>query len=835
MVYVVDKSKEPVGAIYTTNTEYLNRLTSGLSDYKKKKICGELLKKWEGSCYGLSLSMILASQGNSLDGIDTPFWKSRSPVNNNLAIRNTINFYQLTQYLDEGKATEIVFKEFYLKPFSTVSLNSFLDDLISEAQKSEREKKPFLLNYSHSGLGHTVVVCGVSDQQGDIYKIRIYDPNSYKSNLSGYNVPYLSFEIDKSTHQFSFIDANEEKISNNSFHFLSITGIDSIYNTILSIGSTSNKRTMKQMAKITSADTTELIVSAYKKCKITNSNGQTLIYDGENYSGTMEVYEAKIFGEGENTELAFTVDKSDYFEIKDFDSEISLATNISDNYYMSKVKGADSVLLSKDIGIVVNSNLPYVFTSTIGTELSSCEVVSISGETTGQCQIVSNENKISFKSENDCADTLIKTMKNSEIKFEEIGDNLSSINISDSKDGQIVIDSNVQNNNAEISKKYSITMQNGTSDKTEATMGEIVTITANAAPNGQIFDYWDSDDVTFTDVSNATTTFTMPSKAVKITAIYKSNNISTDDAENGNIDSDTNDNSSNASAGNGGVVSIFGGGIATVYTATPVPSPSQTPVPVTTSTPIVTPTPVVTPEPTIVPTIRPEASTVPSAMPMPEPSAITDTETDNKTSFETNIKKGLKFTDKKTKAVYKVTNTVKNKSVEYIKSKEKNIKNVIIPSTVKFKGKTFKVVSIGKAALKNNKKLKLIKIGKNVKTIGKEAFSGCKKLNNVTMGKNITSIGASAFNKCTSLTKIIIPAKVKKIGKKAFYKCKNLQYILVKTKKLKANNIGKDAFSSGYANPRVKSNKSIWKQYQNIFTSKGLSKGALFIINPVKL
>lgn len=286
----------------------------------------------------------------------------------------------------------------------------------------------------------------------------------------------------------------------------------------------------------------------------------------------------------------------------------------------------------------------------------------------------------------------------------------------------------------------------------------------------------------------------------------------------------------NVSIGSG---AISGGGVAAVYTATPIPSPSQTPVPVQTTAPVTTPTPVVTPTPTIIPTIEPEVLPKPSVM--PSPSTSPDTETDNEDGSEKNIKKGLKFTNKKTKAVYKIISTRKNKSVQYVNSTKKNITNVTVPASVQFNGKTFKVVSIGKGAFKNNKKLKSVKIGKNVKTIGKKAFSGCTKLNNVKMGKNITSVEASAFNKCTSLIKITIPNKVKKIGKKAFYKCKNLQYIIVKTKKLKANNIGKDAFSSGYANPRVKSDKSVWKQYQNIFTLKGLSNKAVFIINPVKL
>lgn len=105
----------------------------------------------------------------------------------------------------------------------------------------------------------------------------------------------------------------------------------------------------------------------------------------------------------------------------------------------------------------------------------------------------------------------------------------------------------------------------------------------------------------------------------------------------------------------------------------------------------------------------------------------------------------------------------------------------------------------------------------------------------MTLGKNVTTIGASAFNKCTALVIITIPAKVKKIGSKTFYQCKNLRYILVKTKKLTAKNVGSDAFGKGAAKLRVKTDKNKWKLYARIFTARGMSVKALYIIDPVKL
>ena len=68
-----------------------------------------------------------------------------------------------------------------------------------------------------------------------------------------------------------------------------------------------------------------------------------------------------------------------------------------------------------------------------------------------------------------------------------------------------------------------------------------------------------------------------------------------------------------------------------------------------------------------------------------------------------------------------------------------------------------------------------------------------------------------------------------------FYGCKKLRYIYVKSKKLTENNIGGQAFGGGYHSPRVKTAKNIWKQYSNVFLLRGMSKKALFVIDPVKL
>ena len=77
--------------------------------------------------------------------------------------------------------------------------------------------------------------------------------------------------------------------------------------------------------------------------------------------------------------------------------------------------------------------------------------------------------------------------------------------------------------------------------------------------------------------------------------------------------------------------------------------------------------------------------------------------------------------------------------------------DIVIPETVVFNERTYRVTSIGK-----------------------EAFAFCYPLTSITIPNGVTSIENSAFSACKSLTSIIIPDSVTSIGSFAFYNCTSL-------------------------------------------------------------
>lgn len=74
-------------------------------------------------------------------------------------------------------------------------------------------------------------------------------------------------------------------------------------------------------------------------------------------------------------------------------------------------------------------------------------------------------------------------------------------------------------------EKYDIAVTDGTADKTQAKAGETVTITANPAPAGKVFDKWTCETagvtIEFASATSSPTTFVMPASNIKIQAHFR--------------------------------------------------------------------------------------------------------------------------------------------------------------------------------------------------------------------------------------------------------------------------------------------------------------------------
>lgn len=106
---------------------------------------------------------------------------------------------------------------------------------------------------------------------------------------------------------------------------------------------------------------------------------------------------------------------------------------------------------------------------------------------------------------------------------------------------------------------------------------------------------------------------------------------------------------------------------------------------------------------------------------------------------------------------------------QFTEVSNKSATSVVIPDTIKINEQKFKVTSIKDNVLKDNKKVKKLIIGSNVKKIGKKAFYGCKNLKTIvikTSNLTSTNVKADAFKGLNAKVVVTVPENKLKAYKK---------------------------------------------------------------------
>ena len=96
---------------------------------------------------------------------------------------------------------------------------------------------------------------------------------------------------------------------------------------------------------------------------------------------------------------------------------------------------------------------------------------------------------------------------------------------------------------------------------------------------------------------------------------------------------------------------------------------------------------------------------------------------------------------------------------------------VVIPSSVNYNGKTYRVSEINEGTFYNAINLTSITIPESVTSIKNNAFEKCSNLTTIIIPEGVTSIGDRVFAECSSMTSITIPESVTSFGESVFYKC----------------------------------------------------------------
>lgn len=109
--------------------------------------------------------------------------------------------------------------------------------------------------------------------------------------------------------------------------------------------------------------------------------------------------------------------------------------------------------------------------------------------------------------------------------------------------------------------------------------------------------------------------------------------------------------------------------------------------------------------------------------------------------------------------VYKISG-YNDKRVRVMSLVDEQVTNVVVPNTVSFGGRTYSVTCINANALRGNKFIKKITLGKNIRSIEHNAFYNCPKLAKVVINsKNLVNISNYAFKKTKASLKVYVPTR----------------------------------------------------------------------------
>lgn len=82
--------------------------------------------------------------------------------------------------------------------------------------------------------------------------------------------------------------------------------------------------------------------------------------------------------------------------------------------------------------------------------------------------------------------------------------------------------------------------------------------------------------------------------------------------------------------------------------------------------------------------------------------------------------------------------------------------DVVIPESITYNGKTYKVTEVGTTAFKNSD-ITSFTFASTITKVGKGIFQDCALLTNVTFSTGLTKLGQNMFNGCTALQELSIP------------------------------------------------------------------------------
>lgn len=467
---------------YSIDDEYFKKLTANSSKSEKNRIKKEMNKDWGGSCYGIAMSMgLLYEKYISLDDLTD----SKNAINyhsmdypcNDKKLRNMINYYQLSQSLENGgKSTSAVSAAYNTNLFTRLknwfcgddSLSVFLKYLVNYASQDHVE----LMGFSTSDGGHAVLVVGCEyDEDAEQYVVKIYDENSVDSSKSNGKFSYMRIEKDFSS--FVYTDSNGDKITNSSYRTIYFLDWDSLGNIVPS-------------APAQSSNHAKINFLLGDNFKVVDDDGNYLEYDGNEFSGDMNIYDVDTVEYDDGTHIIIETDNFSSVKFSEIKNQIDVDVYNDNDYQSLSGKNIEAAKMTFDEGIKLEGQ-DYTFKAYLSTsDISDDEagLVSVSANAKSDVSLDESGDKIHVTSS--------ETMTNI------VSENLNGTNVTK------MSQENSNNLTVSSSESDSVLVTNITlsSEKSSITVGETIDMNATVLPEDATYKKltWSSSDETIATI-----------------------------------------------------------------------------------------------------------------------------------------------------------------------------------------------------------------------------------------------------------------------------------------------------------------------------------------------
>ncbi|MCI8589191.1 MAG: S-layer homology domain-containing protein [Clostridiales bacterium] len=347
---------------------------------------------WNGSCYGMAVTTILDKIGKiDLNGnySSASTMYGMSSPKNNPALESAINYYHLIQSVTPGSLDTYIIQDHVGIGKLLTSLDKNGVVLFSYTDKNDPNE-----------VGHAIVLYDYIKNDNGSYTIKAYDNNKANENIT-LTIPAAKNAITVNLGYAPAVTVKDSWIIDN-YSYYDLFDIDGYY----------NDNTFTSVSSLAAfedpfASYTRLYVSAGSDFTITNAEGETLIRENGDFSGSMNLVKKSIVVNGLDTpvEWVLYVEPSASFTCETENETCDFHLLSTEAYMGLYSQGAREVTLANDEEIsFAGEQVQYKATLSLKTE----GIIQMSGEGESAGFFGWQDDELAAKSQNGCFDVSVR-------------------------------------------------------------------------------------------------------------------------------------------------------------------------------------------------------------------------------------------------------------------------------------------------------------------------------------------------------------------------------------------------------------------------------------------